>query len=371
MHGDGTARQRASGQEGAGLDAVAHRRVLARMQRRKRHALDLDDVRARACDARPHGHEHVRKIHDLGFARSVLYDRGALGRHGGHEQVLGCSHAGEVEYDVRAVQPVGRAGLKEAVVDGELHADGLEAHQVHVDLASADLTAARHGHAGASEAANERAEHRDARTHLRHQLVGGLVLVDGGGVHRQRMAVALHPRAQTAQHVGHDADIRDERDVMDGRFPLAQQRGGDQLERRVLRARHGDVAGQRVVALYDDDLFSHGSILRARDDEGPGVGFIGWRTPSEAPFAVPTIIRTGRLRAHHHHNESRRADSCWYRAVISNEGNKASLRHPERRPQAGVEGSRAAPALAPHGILRLRATRSAQDDRAPAHAWRT
>ena len=94
VHGDGTARQRASGQEGAGLDAVAHRRVLARMQRRKRHALDLDDVRARACDARPHGHEHVRKIHDLGFARGVLYDRGALGRHGGHEQVLGCSHTG-------------------------------------------------------------------------------------------------------------------------------------------------------------------------------------------------------------------------------------------------------------------------------------
>ena len=330
MHGDGTARQRASGQEGAGLDAVAHRRVLARMQRRKRHALDLDDVRARARDARPHGHEHVRKIHDLGFARGVLYDRGALGRHGGHEQVLGCSHTGEVEYDVRAVQPVGRAGLKEAVVDGELHADGLEADKMHVDLASADLTAARHGHAGASEAANERAEHRDARTHLRHQLVGGLVLVDGGGVHRQRMAVALHPRAQTAQHVGHDADIRDERDVMDGRFPLAQQRGGDQLERRVLRARHGDVAGQRVVALYDDDLFSHGSILRARDDEGPGVGFIGWRTPSEAPFAVPTIIRTGRLRAHHHHNESRRADSCWYR----NEKRRLAQQDSEKPPRA-------------------------------------
>lgn len=57
---------------------------------------------------------------------------------------------------MRAVQPVGRAGLKEAVVDGELHADSLEADKMHVDLASADLTAARHGHAGASEAANER-----------------------------------------------------------------------------------------------------------------------------------------------------------------------------------------------------------------------
>ena len=113
-------------------------------------------------------------------------------------------------------------------------------------------------------------------------------------------------------------------------MPLAQQRGGDQLERRVLRARHGDVAGQRVVALYDDDLFSHGSILRARDDEGPGVGFIGWRTPSEAPFAVPTIIRTGRLRAHHHHNESRRADSCWYR----NEERRLAQQDSEKPPRA-------------------------------------
>ena len=110
----------------------------------------------------------------------------------------------------------------------------------------------------------------------------------------------------------------------------AQQRGGDQLERRVLRARHGDVAGQRVVALYDDDLFSHGSILRARDDEGPGVGFIGWRTPSEAPFAVPTIIRTGRLRAHHHHNESRRTDSCWYR----NEKRRLAQQDSEKPPRA-------------------------------------
>ena len=122
------------------------------------------------------------------------------------------------------------------------------------------------------------------------------MLVDGGGVHRQRMAVALHPRAQTAQHVGHDADIRDERDVMDGRFPLAQQRGGDQLERRVLRARHGDVAAS-VLLPCTMMISSAMEASSAPATTRSGRWFHWVADASEAPFAVPTIIRTGRLRA--------------------------------------------------------------------------
>ncbi len=69
-------------------------------------------------------------------------------------------------------KPVGRARDQHAVIDLELDAEGLKAHQVHVDLTCADLASARHGHMGLPEAGDERTENRDARAHFGNQLVG-------------------------------------------------------------------------------------------------------------------------------------------------------------------------------------------------------
>ncbi len=248
------------------------------------------------------------KIDDLRFARGVLHGGGALGRHGGHEQVLRGAHAGEVQHDVRAGQAVRRGGLQEAVVHHELHAQGLQPHEVHVDLAGADLAAARHGDARLAEPPDERAQHGDARAHLRHQLVGGLPLVHGAGVHHERVALALNARVQAAQHLGHDGDIRDERHVVDGGGSTPQQGGGHELERRVLRARHGNLAGQHARALHDDDFFSHGLSF------APGPKAAGHRSSIvHAPLPRrrlqhPAIIESEGPHEAGLHSESRRAD---------------------------------------------------------------
>ena len=54
---------------------------------------------------------------------------------------------GELEVHVSAAQAVRRRGVQNAVIHVERNAQGLQAHQVHVDLAGADLAAAGHGHA--------------------------------------------------------------------------------------------------------------------------------------------------------------------------------------------------------------------------------
>ena len=46
-------------------------------------------------------------------------------------------------------------GVDVAVVEVELHAQGLQAKDVHVDLAGADVAASRHGNGGLSEATEQ------------------------------------------------------------------------------------------------------------------------------------------------------------------------------------------------------------------------
>ena len=133
---------------------------------------------------------------------------------GGHKAVLRSAHAGELQRDIGAVQAVGRVGVQVPMVHGELHAQGLKAHQVHIDLASADLAAAGHGHARLAETRHQRAEHANGRAHLRHQLVGCFMGRDLSGVDDHGVAVALDGGAEALEHLRHDDDIADKGHVV-------------------------------------------------------------------------------------------------------------------------------------------------------------
>ena len=208
-HRDRAARERTARQEGTGLDAIAHRGVLAGMQAFKRHALHLDDGRAGAADLAAHGVEHVRQIDDLRLTRGVLDAGGAMSGNGGHKAVLRGADAGELQRDIGTVQAVGRVGVQVPVVHGELHTQGLKTHQVHIDLAGTDLAAAGHGHARLAETRHQRAEHADGRAHLRHQLVGRFMGRDLSSVDDHGVAVALDGGAEALEHLRHDDDIAD------------------------------------------------------------------------------------------------------------------------------------------------------------------
>ena len=257
VHGEGASGKRAADEKGARLDAVAHRRVLAGMERRERHALDLDERGAGAGHARAHGVEHVRQILDLGLAGGVLDGRVALGGHGSHEHVLRGAHRGELEVHVGAAQAVRRRGGQNAVIHVERNAQGLQAHQVHVDLAGADLAAAGHGHPRLAEAPDKRPQHRDGGAHLRDELVGRLAAVDVGSVYAQGMPLAHHGGAQAREHLAHKFDIGNERHVVQDRLPLPQNGRGHELQGRVLGAGDAHVAFEGMVSPNDDDFLVH------------------------------------------------------------------------------------------------------------------
>ena len=110
-------------------------------------------------DLRAHLVQQVREVHDLGFARRVVDHGRTLGAHGCHHEVLRRAHAREVERDRRARYAVRRGCVDVAVVDLEVHAQGLQPQYVHVNLAGADVAAARHGHHGLAKPGEQGTHH--------------------------------------------------------------------------------------------------------------------------------------------------------------------------------------------------------------------
>jgi hypothetical protein len=106
-------------QEGAGLDAVGHHRIVRTMQRVD--TVDGDDVAARAFDFGTHRDQAARQVDHFGFARGVLQHGRAFGQGGGHHQVFGTGHGHHVHHDARALQALA-AGVDVAVLDGDVGA---------------------------------------------------------------------------------------------------------------------------------------------------------------------------------------------------------------------------------------------------------
>ena len=156
-----------------------------------------------------------------------------------------------------AAQAVRRRGGQNAVIHVERNAQGLQAHQVHVDLAGADLAAAGHGHPRLAEAPDERPQHRDGGAHLRDELVGRLAAVDVGSVYAQGMPLAHHGGAQAREHLAHKFDIGNEWHVVQDRLPLPQNGRGHELQGRVLGAGDAHVAFEGMVSPNDDDFLVH------------------------------------------------------------------------------------------------------------------
>ena len=90
-----------------------------------------------------------------------------------------------------------------------------------------------------------------------------------------------------------------------GQQGAPQQGGGHELERRVLRARHGHLAGQHARTLHDDDFFSHGSSF------APGPEAAGHR---------PSIVHAPSVRRRLQHS-----------AIIEREGPDEAGLHSESR----------------------------------------
>ena len=104
---DLAAGDRRGGQERGRLDPVGDDAVVhGRERARSTPWIDRSSVPT-PVDLGAHAVEEVAEVGDLGLAGRVVDDRGALGEHRGHDDVLGGADARELEQDVGAEELVG------------------------------------------------------------------------------------------------------------------------------------------------------------------------------------------------------------------------------------------------------------------------
>jgi hypothetical protein len=229
-----------------GLDAIGHDRVLGPVQ--ALDALDGDHLGSVAADARAHLDEAVREIDHLGLARGVLEQGLALGKAGGHHQVLGAGDRHRVHEDARALQPL-RGRVDVARLDRDLRAHRREALDVQVHGALADGAAAGQRHPCLPEARRERAQREDRCAHRLHQVVArdGQADLRGVEVHGARGHGRLH--AHALQECHHRAHVVQVRHVRHAEGIRGEQRRGEDGQCRILRPGDADLAGERCAAL--------------------------------------------------------------------------------------------------------------------------
>ena len=136
-----TARHRRRDHVRPRLDAVRDDRIVCRAQ--LRHAIDLDAVRSRTADARPHHIEIVREINDLRLERRILKNRLSLGAGRRHHHILRRPDTREIEVDARPLEPVRRTRVNRALRDLDLRPECLKALEMQIDRARPNGAAAR------------------------------------------------------------------------------------------------------------------------------------------------------------------------------------------------------------------------------------
>ena len=227
--------------EGTRLDAVRDDGVLAAAQLGT--ALDGHLRGARAPHAGPHARQHARQADVLRLARRVLEHGRPLGERGGHHELLGRPHGGEVEHDLRAAQAL-RLGLHVALADAEPRAELLEAAQVEVDGPRADGAAAGGGDARVAKAGEERPQHEEGGAHRLHQLVGRLAARDRARLDHHLVPVGAlrDARAQVLEHLDRGAHVGERRHVPHHRALAREQGREEERQRRVLGPAHHHLA---------------------------------------------------------------------------------------------------------------------------------
>ena len=214
--------ERRRGEERRRLDAVRDGDVVAPGAARRRPRPRSARCRRPRC-ARPSSVSRLGQVLDLGLARRVLDHGRALGEHRRHEDVVGRRVARVLEHDAGPDEPVA-VSLDVAVLGAELSPELAERAQVEVDRALAEVVATRQRQPRPALAGEQRAEHDDRGPHPLDQLVGRHGHELGGRVDEEiALSVALDRGAERPEHVGHDRDIGDTRDVASRVVPSASR----------------------------------------------------------------------------------------------------------------------------------------------------
>lgn len=118
------------------------------------HAFDSHDGRTGADNLGAHLVEHVSEIDDLGLAGGITITVVPCARTEAMMRFSVAPTLANSRRDGGTAQTLGRICVVITVGGTELNAQGLKTKNVHIDLASTQVAAARHGNFGAMEAAS-------------------------------------------------------------------------------------------------------------------------------------------------------------------------------------------------------------------------
>ncbi len=149
-----------------------------------------------------------------------------------------------VEHQTRTLEPRSARAHVTVFPRGSLH-PWLQARDMNVHRPRTDGTAAGQRHIGLAEARQQRPEHQDRRAHGLHQLVGRDVFGDAARIHHHALLLAQrHLHAHARQQLDHRGDVLQVRHVAHLDRFIGQQGGGEDGQRRVLRAGNAYFPGE-------------------------------------------------------------------------------------------------------------------------------
>ena len=114
------------------------------------NALDADNARSLALDSGPAAVQEIGQVLDFRLPGRVFQNGFPFGQGRGHEQVLGPPHSGEVEGDMRPVQPLA-AGVDVSGVDVYDRPHALQGPKMEIHRPGADGASPGQGHLGPAQ----------------------------------------------------------------------------------------------------------------------------------------------------------------------------------------------------------------------------
>jgi len=173
-----------------------------------RHANETDvDGPVRAdLDYRAHLLKHADHIDDLGFDGRVPDRRPALGEHRGKNGVLGRSHGGKTERDVRPLQTMRRLGVVALLIRFDIRPHGAKGIQMNVERPGTDLVAAQDRYVRFARAREERTQSENGNA-VFATLRRNVRRADLFGPDRERAARVIDLASDRAAEVGSDGGV--------------------------------------------------------------------------------------------------------------------------------------------------------------------
>ena len=164
-----------------------------------------------------------------------------------------------------------RIGVDVTMLGIELHAQGLKAQDVHINLAGTQVAAAGHGDFRLAHTAQQRTENGRGSAHLCDELVRGLPLVDSRGIDGQTVLVHdLDRGAHALENLTHHMHVGNVGHIGKGGFARSKQGCGHELERGILSARNAYAPLDRMTTFNADDIQTCPFQKKAREHKAPG-----------------------------------------------------------------------------------------------------